>query len=177
MRYGFIFAAVAALAAAGCDKPSQPTGGAAAPPVTLTVGHVGHDHHLALYVAALDRFRKDYGLGLREVKAREVYDLVESGQAVARLRLVKVGGGSRMPAAMSRGEIEIGLGGTLPVAKFADGGQPFKIICPLQADGDMLVMQANSPVTDWASFVAAAVPSVGHGQRRLISARESLTTV
>ena len=161
MRYGLIFVA-AALAAAGCDKPSQPAGGGSgAPPVTLTIGHVGHDHHLALYVAALEgrRFLRDYGLGLKEVKARAVYDLIDANETVARLRLVKVGGGSRMPAAMSRGEIEIGLGGTLPVAKFADAGQPFKIICPLQADGDMLVMRTDSPARDWATFVAAAKAS------------------
>jgi len=126
--------------------------------VVLKVGHVGHDHHLALYVAALEgeRFRKEYGVYLSQVKPKEVYDLVEGGRTLARLRLIKVGGGSRMPAAMSRGEIEIGLGGVAAVAKFADGGEPFKIICPLQTDGDMLVLQKDSPVEDWSSFVSAA---------------------
>jgi len=123
----------------------------------INVGHVGHDHQLALYVAALEgkRFKKDYGIYLKEMKAKEVYDLVEGGKRLARLRLVKVGGGSRMPTAMSRGEIKIGLGGVVAVAKFADGGQPFKIIAPLQTDGDMLVMQTDSPISDWPSFVAA----------------------
>ena len=124
----------------------------------LKVGHVGHDHQLALYVAALEgqRFKTEYGVYLDEVKPREVYDLVDGDGVLARLHLVKVGGGSRMPAAMSRGEISIGLGGVAAVAKFADGGSPFKIILPLQTDGDMLVMQKDSPVTDWASFVVAA---------------------
>ncbi|MFG0251261.1 MAG: ABC transporter substrate-binding protein [Phycisphaerales bacterium JB038] len=143
-----------------CDRSdsAESAGAATPPPVTLRVGHVGHDHHLALYVAALEgeRLLRDYGIGLKEVKPREVYDLVSGDQPVARLMLFKVGGGSRMPAAMSRGEIEIGLGGVAAVAKFADAGQPFKIICPLQTDGDMLVMQPDSPVTDWASFVQAA---------------------
>ena len=149
---------VACLIVQGCEKSPQRSKDADKPPVMLSVGHVGHDHHLALYVAALEgeRFRKDYGIFLKAIKPREVYDLVEDGRGLARLRFIKVGGGSRMPAAMSRGEIQIGLGGVLPVAKFADGGQPFKIICPLQTDGDMLVMQKDSPVTDWPSFVATA---------------------
>ncbi|HUU90654.1 MAG TPA: hypothetical protein VM238_05525, partial [Phycisphaerae bacterium] len=147
-------AGVAAAVLTGCQ--GEPPAKTDAPSIKL--GHVGHDHHLALYVAALEgeRFKKDYGVYLEEVKPKEVYDLVDGGATLARLNFIKVGGGSRMPAAMSRGEIEVGLGGVVPVAKFADGGQPLKILCPLQTDGDMLVMQKDSPVADWASFVKAA---------------------
>lgn len=151
---GLVVAGAVAAVLVGCQgEPPAPT---KAPSIKL--GHVGHDHHLALYVAALEgeRFKKDYGICLKEVKAKEVYDLMDGERALARLNFIKVGGGSRMPAAMSRGEIEVGLGGVVPVAKFADGGQPLKILCPLQTDGDMLVMQKDSSVTDWASFVAAA---------------------
>lgn len=149
-----VLAGAAAAVLIGCR--GEPPDTTDAPSIRL--GHVGHDHQLALYVAALEgeRFKKDFGLYLKEVKAKEVYDLVDGEKAVARLNFIRVGGGARMPAAMSRGEIEIGLGGVVPVAKFADGGQPFKIVCPLQTDGDMLVMQKDSSVTDWASFVKAA---------------------
>ena len=144
----------------GCDKSDspQPKRSGPSPAATLTVGSVGHDHQLALYVAALhgERFRKDYGVYLKEIKAREIYDLMEAGQVRARLKHVKVGGGARMPAAMSRGEIQIGLGGVPAVAKYADKGEPFRIIAPLQADGDMPVMKADSPVTSWADFVRVA---------------------
>ncbi|MGB2824790.1 MAG: ABC transporter substrate-binding protein [Phycisphaerae bacterium] len=157
MRHALLAVWIVSLTVGGCSDRQGAPKDTPAPPAMLTVGHVGHDHQLALYVAALEgeRFRKDWGIYLKEIKPREVYDIIEDGKALARLRLLKVGGGSRMPAAMSRGEIEIGLGGTVPVAKFADGGQPFKIICPLQTDGDMLVMRKDSPVADWASFVAA----------------------
>jgi len=141
----------------GCSgdngDPSEQT-----PPVQLTLGHVGHDHQIALYIAALEseRFKKDYGIFLKMVKDREVYDLIEDDKPIVRLRLIKVGGGSKMTETMARGEIQIGLGGVVAVAKFADKGAAFKIIAPLQTDGDMLVMKTGSPITDWASFVAAA---------------------
>jgi len=162
VRFLSVVAALAAAAlaitlAAGCKgRPADVSPGDA--PKVIRVGHVGHDHQLALYLAALEgpRFKTDYGICLREIKPKEIYDLVEDGAVRARLQLIKVGGGSQMPAAMSRGEIDVGLGGVPAVASFADGGQPFKIIAPLQTDGDMLVMQKESPVTDWASFVAAS---------------------
>jgi NitT/TauT family transport system substrate-binding protein len=155
----FAVLALTVLAGCGGEPADESTGGDAEGEVpTLRLGHVGHDHHLALYVAALEgeRFKADYGTYLEEVKPREVYDLADGGRRLARLQFLKVGGGSRMPAAMSRNEIAIGLGGTVPVAKFADQGQPFKILAPLNTDGDMLVMQTDSPISDWAAFVKAA---------------------
>ena len=133
--------------------PAQRPGPAAVP--EFNVGHVGHDHQLALYVAALegDALEPRCGAYLKEIKRKEVYDLMEGGTNHARLHLIKVGGGSRMPAAMERGEIDIGLGGVAPVAFFVDKGNPFKIVFPLQTDGDMLVMRPDFPATDWNSFV------------------------
>jgi len=145
-----------ALTAPGCGK-SPPAEWQTAPPI-ITVGHVGHDHQIALYVAALEgeKLADAYGICLKMVKDREVYDLIDCGKTVARLKLVKVGGGAKMPAAMSRGEIDIGLGSVPAVAKFADGGQPFRIIAPLQTDGDMLVLKSGSQIGDWSTFVASA---------------------
>jgi NitT/TauT family transport system substrate-binding protein len=137
----------------GCGGEEK---GGDAPP-TIRVGYVGHDHHLALYLAALQgRKLNAGGVYLKERKPREVYDLVADGETLATLELIKVGGAANMPTAMSRGEIAIGLGGVAPVAKFVDKGAKFKIICPLQTEGDQLVMHKDSPVTDWASFVSAA---------------------
>jgi NitT/TauT family transport system substrate-binding protein len=145
----------ALIAICGCGPADTPSEQAEVP--NLTIGHVGHDHQIALYIAALegDKLAEKYGVSLKMVKDREIYDLIEKGKTVARLKLVKVGGGSKMPAAMSRGEIDIGLGGVPAVAKFVDNGEKFKIIAPLQTDGDMLVMKVDSAISDWASFVAA----------------------
>jgi len=152
------------LMAAGCgqQQPSETATPAPAAPAmqqtvpALNVGHVGHDHQLALYVAALEGqlLENHCGAYLKMIKEREVYDLIEDGQKRARLHLFKVGGGSRMPASMERGEIDIGLGGVPAVAFFIDKGNDFKIVFPLQADGDMLVMRPDFPATDWTSFIA-----------------------
>ena len=157
-RFGFGILLLA-VAVAGCGKREKPeTKEDAAPPVTITVGDVRHDHQIALGVAALqaDRMKAEFGIYLKEVKAREVYDLIEGDQPLARLMIKKVSGASAMPAAMERGEIQIGLGGITPVAKFIDNGQPIKIILPLHTDGDMLVMKKDSPIENWKDFVAAA---------------------
>ncbi|MBT3279004.1 MAG: ABC transporter substrate-binding protein [Phycisphaerales bacterium] len=142
----------------GCSRPFAPNKNDADTPPTITVGHVGHDHQIALYIAALEgeAFITQHDVGLRMVKDREVYDLVENGKILARLRLVKVGGGSKMPTALSRGDIQIGLGGVPAVANLADGQteNPVKIICPLQTDGDMLVLAKGNSATTWADFVA-----------------------
>ena len=162
MKTKYIAACLAiAAAACGCQRPQQPDSQNAIP--TVTVGHVGHDHQIALYVAALEgeKLAEKYGVCLKMVKDREIYDLIDGGKPIARLKLVKVGGGAKMPAAMSRGEIDIGLGSVPAVAKFADGGQPFKIIAPLQTDGDMLVMKSDSPIGDWKAFVASAKAAGG----------------
>lgn len=121
----------------------------------LTVGHVGHDHQIALYVAAEEgqALEKRAGVWLKELKPQEVYDLYDRGKAVARLNLVKVGGGAKMPAALEQGHIEVGLGGLGPVAKFIDKGSPIKVLAPLNNDGDALVLRRGLKASSWADFV------------------------
>lgn len=158
MRIGALAVVVCvALALLGPGCRSESAGDAKqADPVVLNVGHVGHDHQIALYIAAMEgeRLGKDHGVFLREVKPREVYDLVDDGRVVARLNLHKVGGGSKMPAAMEQGMIDIGLGGTPAICAFRDRGAPFKIIAPLQTDGDMLLVRPDVFADDWPSFLA-----------------------
>jgi len=123
----------------------------------LVIGHVGHDHQIALYVGALspERMKERCGVWLREKKPREVYDLMDGETALAELQLVKVGGGSNMPAAMKRGEIDVGLGGIPAVMFFVDDGAPIRILSPLNVDGDMLLVRPDFPADDWESFVTA----------------------
>lgn len=149
--------AFALCLSAGCFSPENDRTEALPLPL-IRVGHVGHDHHLALYVAALEsESRKDcWGIHLRPLKPKEVYELLVDDRPIARVQLVQTAGGAGMPAALSRGEFDVGLGSMIAVAKFADGGQGLRIICPLQTDGDQFVMHKDSPITNWHSFVAAA---------------------
>ena len=147
-----------ALAAAGAlwaaQAPAQDV-----PAVNL--GHVGHDHQIALYVAADagEALEGAYGVRLAPLKDREVYELFDGGRKVAQLNLVKVGGGSGMPAAMEQGSIDVGLGGIGPVAKYADNGAPFKVLAPLNNDGDALLLRPGIAARSWAEFVALAKAS------------------
>ncbi len=124
---------------------------------TLSVGHVGHDHQLALGAAALKPgvMEKACGIHLKEEKPREVYLMVKGGKPEARIFIRKVGGGSRMPAAMERGEIEVGLGGIAAEIFAYDRGDPVKVICPLNVDGDFLLVRPDFPGKDWKGFVRA----------------------
>ncbi|RMG69279.1 MAG: hypothetical protein D6710_09130, partial [Nitrospirae bacterium] len=121
----------------------------------IKVGHVGHDHQIALYVAAEagKRLKSEYGVFLKKLKDKEVYDLYDNGKAVARVLMVKVGGGSKMPAALEQKHIEVGLGGLGPTAKFIDKGAPLKVLMPLNNDGDALVVKKDMPVNSWKEFV------------------------
>ncbi len=128
------------------------------PVPVVRVGHVGHDHHLALFVAAdLGKKLKPLagGVWLEELKRFEVYRLHQGSQTLAQLSLLKVGGGSKMPAAMSRGEIQVGLGGVAAVASAYDKGADIRLVAPLNCDGDMLLVNNAFPAKSWTEFLAA----------------------
>lgn len=122
---------------------------------TIRVGHVGHDHQIALYVAAEAgrALEKNYGVYFRELKPQEVYELYDKGRLVADVHLIKVGGGAKMPAALEQGHIDVGLGGLGPVIKFVDKGSPIKVVAPLNNDGDALVLRNDFVAATWQDFI------------------------
>jgi NitT/TauT family transport system substrate-binding protein len=126
-------------------------------PALIRVGHVGHDHQLALYVAANagPALEKTYGVSFKELKPQEVYDLYDGGRLVVRVQMVKVGGGAKMPAALEQGHIDVGLGGIAPVVKFIDKGAPIKVLAPLNNDGDALVVRNAFTAGSWREFIQA----------------------
>ncbi len=121
----------------------------------LKVGHVGHDHQSALYVAAFagEEFRSRYGIWLKELRNKELYELYDGKKKVGEIELYKAGGGTEMPTMMSQGHFEVGLGGVAAVVFFIDKGAPMKIIAPLHSKGDMLVMRPDLNLNSWKEFL------------------------
>jgi NitT/TauT family transport system substrate-binding protein len=127
-------------------------------PLSLKVGHVGHDHHTALFVALdnASEFAKQSGIDVKVVEDRKFYGLLDQGKKVADLEILKVGGASKMPTALAQDVIEVGFGGVAPVLASADSGAPVKLIAPLHYKGDMFVVRPDLPAKTWKEFVAMA---------------------
>ncbi len=146
-----------ALLFAGCKQDDQnaPETGQG---VTIKLGHVGHDHHTALYVA-LDhagQYRERTDIDVMKVADRKLYQLLDHHGGTADIEIVKVGGGSEMPTALAQGVIDVGFGGVAPVLAAIDSGAPIKLIAPLHYKGDMFVVRPDFPARTWAEFVAVA---------------------
>jgi len=141
----------------GCKKKGgQPT--ASTEPVTIKVGHVGHDHHTALFVA-LDNaadYKTEIGIDVTVIEDQKLYELTEDGRKIATVEIVKVGGGSKMPTALAQGVIDVGFGGVAPVLAAVDSNTPIKLISPLHYKGDMFVVRPDFKAQTWTEFVAAA---------------------
>ncbi len=169
MRFGQVPAILLCicLLAAGCGRaPGQEQ----QPPADSTVavdiygeaplvrvGYVGHDHHSAVYVAALrsEEMREQYGIYLAPLREGELYALIENGAKVAEVELFRAtGGGSVVPTSMAAGEFDLGFGGVVSFISSADAGTGIAIVSPLHTGGDMLVVSPdNETAVDWASFV------------------------
>ena len=127
-------------------------------PVTIKLGHVGHDHHTALFVALdnASEYAEESKVGVKVIEDRKFYELYDESRKVADVEIVKVGGGSKMPTALAQNVIEIGFGGVAPVLASVDSGAPIKLISPLHYKGDMFVVRPDFEAKSWEEFVAIA---------------------
>jgi len=152
-----LFAVALATGLAGCKERGRDQA-ESSEPVTIRVGHVGHDHHTALFVAVDNaaEYAKATGINLKMVKDQELYELYDNDRKVADVEIVKVGGASKMPTALAQDVIEIGFGGVAPVLASVDSGAPIKLIAPLHYKGDMFVVRPDLPAQTWQEFVALA---------------------
>ncbi len=152
----FAFLLIFAVFLTGCkqkeDTPGQPE------PVTIKLGHVGHDHHAALFVALdnASEYAKDSKISVKVIQDRKFYELYDNGRKVADLEIVKVGGGSKMPTALAQNVVEVGFGGVAPVLASVDSGAPVKLISPLHYKGDMFVVRPDFKAKSWEEFVEVA---------------------
>lgn len=154
LTFLFIFAGLLL----GCKQKENTQAHQPAEPVTIKFGHVGHDHHTALFVAFDNaaEYAKESGISVKVIEDRKSYELFDKGQKVANVEIVKVGGGSKMPTALAQGIIDIGFGGAAPTLACADGKAPVKLISPLHSKGDMFVVRPDSPIKTWDDFVRLA---------------------
>ncbi len=122
---------------------------------TIRVGHVGHDHHIALFIALdnVSEYYQESQINLKVVEDRKFYELFDKNKKIADVEIVKVGGGSKMPTALAQNIIDVGFGGVAPVLAAVDSGAPVKLISPLHYKGDMLVVSPDSKPQSWQEFV------------------------
>jgi NitT/TauT family transport system substrate-binding protein len=143
------------LLLSGCARRKKET---TVEPVVIKLGHVGHDHHTALYVAmdCAGDYRRKTGVDVQVVEDRKFYQLSEGDRKIADVEIVKVGGGAEMPTALAQHVIDVGIGGVAPVLAGIDSGAPIKLIAPLHCKGDMFVVRPGFPARSWPEFVAVA---------------------
>jgi NitT/TauT family transport system substrate-binding protein len=141
----------------GCKQKDEGSPGAAAP-VTIRLGHVGHDHHIALFVAFDNaaQYARQSGISVKTIEDQKFYELFDQGKKIADVEIVKVGGGSKMPTALAQDVIEVGYGGVAAVLACVDSGAPVKLVAPLHYKGDMFVVQPDFEAKTWEEFVAVA---------------------
>jgi len=160
MKRKFILAILLAavfISLCGCKRKNEQLQ-KQAEATSIKIGHVGHDHHIALFVALdnIAQYHKESGINLKTIKDRKFYEMYDKGKKIADIEIVKVGGGSKMPTALAQDVIEVGFGGVAAVLAAADSGAPVKMISPLHYKGDMFVLRGDFNADNWRQFIATA---------------------
>lgn len=150
MKYLFqtIFILTLILTSTGCQQSPEPL------PI-LRIGHAPHDHHSALYIAAMnpDYFKKHGGIFLKEIVFRKEYTLISDSRPLARVIIDSSTGGKELIRKLSEEYFDIAFGGFPAMLYFIDHGNPIKIMTPIMAEGAGLVVRNDLPVNNWTEFV------------------------
>lgn len=128
------------------------------PPPVVRVAYAPHDHHAALYIAALapQYFKEHGGLYLKEIVARKDFELKEGDKTLAILRVDSSTGGAELIRKLAEDQFDVSLGGFPAMVQAIDTGAPIKVISPLMMGGTGLVVSKALGVGSWSEFVAAA---------------------
>jgi ABC-type nitrate/sulfonate/bicarbonate transport system substrate-binding protein len=120
----------------------------------LSVGCRLDNHAAPLYAACSypAEFQRSYGMYLKEVSARQQYDLYDGRQRVLRLRLGGLESDDAVLASLLDGSNQVGFAAAEEVMLAATAGKGTRIIAPLQYRGDMLLVSDSVPARDWAEF-------------------------
>jgi sulfonate transport system substrate-binding protein len=142
----FLFLSI--LTATGCEKASEPL-------PLLRIGHAPHDHHSALFVAAMnpDYFKKHGNIYLKETTFQKDYILMSGDRALARVLIDSSTGGKELIRKLSEEYFDISFGGFPAILHFIDQGSPVKILAPMMMSGAGLVVHNDFPANNWPEFV------------------------
>lgn len=138
----------AILTSIACQKSSDPL-------PLLRIGHAPHDHHSALYIAAMnpEYFKEHGGIYLKESIFRKEYTLMSGDRFLARVILESSTGGKELIRKLTEEYFDISLGSFPAMLHFIDQGKPVKIMAPIMAEGAGLVVRKDLPVNNWGEFV------------------------
>lgn len=133
----------------------------------VRLAHAPHDHHAALYVAALkpDYFKKNGGIYLKEITAKKEYELIDREKRVARVTIDSSTGGGEIVRKLSEDQFDIAFGGFPSMALAIDEGKPLHIIAPLMSGDSGLILNPAIGVDSWGEFVALLKKSGGKSLR------------
>lgn len=147
----FTSAAAALLLSLACSR--EP----ASIPV-IRVAYAPHDHHAALYAAALspEYFQENGNLYLQEKTFKKDYDLIEGGTVIARVTLDSSGGGSQNIRGLCEDRFDFAFGSFPEMVRAVDEGRPVKVVAPIMAGGTGLVVNSDMCARSWKEFVALA---------------------
>ncbi len=121
----------------------------------LRIGHAPHDHHAALYIAAMnsDYFRNQGGIYLKEIIFRNRYKLIKDNQKIAEIQIVKSTGGKEIIRKLSEDQFDLSFGGVPAMLSFIDNQADVEILAPAMTDGAMFVVANSLPADNWPQFV------------------------
>lgn len=124
----------------------------------IRVGHASHDHHAALFVAALRPAALEQKAGghLEEVEYRSRYDLYLDGRLAAHLHCTSGTGGSQLIRKLHDRQFDLAIGGVPAMLQAMDAGSPMRIIAPVMTEGAGLALRKDIPIDDWDSFARYA---------------------
>jgi NitT/TauT family transport system substrate-binding protein len=146
--FGIVITVVVLIAA--CSRKAQ------YPLPILRVGHAPHDHHSALYVAAMNpEYFKEHGsVYLKMITFRKEYKLISGGRPIARVLIDSSTGGRRLIRKLAEQHLDISFGGFPAMLTFIDQGFPIRILAPAMEEGAGLMVHKDLPARNWAEFVA-----------------------
>lgn len=136
------------LATAACERAPEPL-------PLLRIGHAPHDHHSALYVAAMnpDYFKEHGNIYLKETVFQKDYILMSGDRPLARVLIDSSTGGSELIRKLSEEYFDISFGGFPAMLASIDQGSPMKILAPMMRGGAGLVVRKDLPVSSWPEFI------------------------